>query len=411
MQKFLKKILSSLKLIENETDTKVSSDGKAPISEDIIEEAEFKLHGHFGHIILWICAIFLVVAIIWANFAVLDEVTTAEGQVIPSQKSQVIQNLEGGIVNQILVQEGQKVKKGQVLVHMDDVKSLTLFKEGEANKVAIELKIARLKAEVNGTTFVIPTELVTKHTELVNSERLLYLSKKREYETLLKQSEFITQEINMTQPLVKLGAISEVEVLRLRQKLNGINREISRFRNASLTELNTARAELSKVQEKNIALKDQLTRRNVRSPVNGIVKQIYISTVGGVVKPGMPLMEIIPTDDTLLVEARVKPKDIGFLYPGQDATVKISAYDFSIYGGLPGKLEHIGADTTVDAKGNSFYEIWVRTPRNYIERDGKKLQIIPGMQVSVDILTGKKTVMDYLLKPILKAKHTALRER
>ena len=375
------------------------------------ESEYFKLSGHFTHIILWGSIIFLAIMFCWAYFAVLDEVTTAQGKVIPSRKTQLVQNLEGGIVKQILVHEGQIVDQGQVLMRMNDVRFSSSYKEGELKELAMEIKIARLKAELNDKPFVVSEKYTEEFPDLVNSEKELYASKKRELSSLLNRRSLLVQEIDMTKPLLKGGAVSKVELLRLEQQLHEVNGAVDRFRSNSLQELNTARAEESHLQENNISLKDQLVRTELRSPVKGIIKQIYVATVGGVVKPGMPLMEIVPLDDTLLIEARVIPKDIGFLHPGQEAIIKISAYDFSIYGGLHGKVEHISADTTADQRGNSYYEIWVRTGQNYLERNGKKLRIIPGMQASVDILTGEKSVLDYLLKPILKTKQEALRER
>jgi adhesin transport system membrane fusion protein len=372
---------------------------------------DFKLSGHFGHIILILIAIFLVIMLVWAYFAVLDEVTTAEGKVIPSQKTKVVQNLEGGIVKDILVHEGQNVDHGQILMHLDDTKFSSSFREGKLKEQAMEIKIARLTAELNNKPFKVSTKLNKIFPELVNSEKELYLSKQHELDSLQSKRELLDKEIKMTKPLVEEGAVSQVELLRLQQQMHEVNGAMGRFRSLSLQELNAAKAEESRLEENNRALQYQLIRTEVRSPVKGIVKQVYVTTVGGVVKPGMPLIEIVPLDDTLLVEAQVKPRDIGFLHAGQEAIVKISAYDFSIYGGLTGKVEHISADTTVDQRGNSYYELWVRTKKNYVQKNGEKLRIIPGMQVSVDILTGQKSVLDYLLKPILKTKHRALRER
>ncbi|KPJ67722.1 MAG: hemolysin secretion protein D [Coxiella sp. DG_40] len=375
------------------------------------ESEYFKLSGRFAHIILWGSVIFLAIMFCWAYFAILDEVTTAQGKVISSKKTQLVQNLEGGIVKQILVHEGEVVDEGQILMRLDDIRFSSNYKEGRLKKLAMEIKIARLKAELNDEPFVVSEEYTKEFPELVNSEKELYASKKRELDSLLHKRSLLAQEIDMTKPLLEEGAVSKVELLRLEQQLYEVNGTIDRFRSSSLQELNAARAETSRLQENNVSLKDQLVRTELRSPVKGIVKQIYVAAVGEVVKSGMPLIEVVPLDDTLLVEARVLPRDIGFLHPGQEAIVKISAYDFSIYGGLQGKVEHISADTTVDQRGNSYYEVWVRTGQNYLEKNDKKLRIIPGMQATVDVLTGHKSVLDYLLKPILKTKQEALRER
>lgn len=374
-------------------------------------EDDAQMFGKLGHLTLWVAVVFVVVMLVWAKFAILEEVTVAQGQIIPSSKTQLVQNLEGGIVDQVLVKEGAVVEKGQVLVRMNNVKFASAYREGLSKEAAMRIKIARLDAEINGKKFVTDAKLKKDFPSLVSSEEALYNSRQYELKVLNSMRVSLQKEIKMNEPLVKDGTISKVELLRLEQRLNEIDGNIGKFHSTALQELNAARAELSRLRETNTSLHDQLDRTEVRSPVRGIVKQIYVYTEGGVVNPGMPLMEVVPLDDTLLLEAKVRPQDIGFLHPGQDAIVKITAYDFSIYGGLKGKLEHISADTDADAKGNSFYEIWVRTDRNYLEKKGKKMQIIPGMQASVDILTGYKSVLDYILKPILKTKQTALRER
>lgn len=372
----------------------------------------FRISSKAGHIILWFCVVFLIVMLLWAYFAVLDEVTTAQGKVIPSQKTKLIQNLEGGLVKDILVHEGQIVNQDQILMRLSEVRFSSNFREGKLKEQALEIKIARLNAELNNKPFSTIPELAKEFPELVASEKQLYDSRRAELQTLYDNRKLLVREMQMTKPLLAEGAVSEVEVLHLQQRINEISSNIAKFRSQALQELNAAKAEESRTEEGNRSLKDQLARTEVRSPVKGIVKQIYVTTIGGVVNPGMPLMEIVPLADNLLVEARVRPKDIGFLHPGQKAVVKISAYDFSIYGGLDGKVEHISADTTTDQKGNSFYEVWVRTQKNYLQREsGEKLRIIPGMQATVNVLTGNKSVLDYLMKPILKTKQEALRER
>jgi adhesin transport system membrane fusion protein len=397
-----------------ELPTKVPKQEQDSSLKYLLKESDdnFRISSKTGHIILWFSVAFLIIMFIWAYFAVLDEVTTAQGKVIPSQKTKLIQNLEGGLVKDILVHEGQIVNNDQILMRLSEIKFSSSFREGKLKEQALEIKIARLKAELNNEPFHIAPELAREFPELVASEQQLYDSRKAELQTLYDNRELLIREMHMTKPLLAEGAVSEVEVLHLQQRINDLSSNIAKFRSAALQELNIAKAEESRTEEGNRSLKDQLARTEVRSPVKGIVKQIYVTTVGGVVKPGMPLMEIVPLDDTLLVEAHVKPKDIGFLHPGQDAMVKISAYDFSIYGGLDGKVEHISADTTTNEKGNSFYEVWVRTQKNYLQRkNGDKLRIIPGMQATIDVLTGHKSVLNYLMKPILKTKQEALRER
>jgi adhesin transport system membrane fusion protein len=366
---------------------------------------------HKAHFLLWIIVIFMLIMLAWSYFAVLDEVTVADGKVIPSQRVQIIDNLEGGFVKKLYVNEGDTVKKGQLLIQLDDVKFKSIFRESKIKMLALQLKVKRLQAEIDNKKFEIPTEIMTEFPDLVKHEQDLYKSNNLELSTLISKRDVIQQQMALTRKAISSGAASKFELLQLQQALEEINNTISKFKSSLLQDLNATSAEVSRINENIVGLQDQLTRTGIQSPVRGIVKQIYANTTGGVVKPGSPIMEIVPLDDTLLIEARVKPKDVGFLRPKQEATVKVSAYDFSIYGGLKGRLETISADTSTDEKGNSYYEIEVRTNKNYLEKDGKKFEIIPGMQVSVDILTGKKTVLNYLLKPILKAKQKALRER
>jgi membrane fusion protein, adhesin transport system len=416
-----------------------------------------------GHYLLWGCLAFVVVALIWAKYASLDEVTHAEGKVIPSSKLQVIQNLEGGIVSKILVREGQIIKKGQVLMHIDDTRFSSSYKEAAVRADSLKAKAARLEAEAYGKPIEFSQALKTKHKKLIARERALYDAHQNELKTkvstldeqlnqrtqelrelqsklkhMKKSYTLVDKELKMTKPLISKGAVSPVEVLRLERQANDLEGEIASTEHAikrtqagvseaankikelklgvkskALDELNTLKGELAPLLASKTALEDRVKRTAVRSPVNGTVKQILINTVGGVVQPGKDIVEIVPLDDTLLIEAKIRPKDIGFIHPGQVATVKISAYDYSIYGGLKGTVEHISADTIEDEKEKKehFYKIYVRTKKNSLGNKNKPLLIIPGMIANVDILTGRKTVMDYVMKPILKAKQQALRER
>jgi len=368
----------------------------------------------FTHIILWACILFIITAIIWANYAILDEVTTGEGKVIPSRQIQVIQSLEGGIIEQIDVKEGQIVEKDQKLVQIDNTIFLSTYKEELKKIVVLEIEVLRLNAEYKDIPFVVPEKLAKENPEFVGAERALYNSRKEQMTQLELALKLIEKELKLTEPLVGRGAVSEVEVLRLKRTLNETKGKIHEFRSKSLERLNKARGELNALKESSIAEQDRVSRTTVRSPVRGIIKQIKVTTIGGVVKPGMDIIEIVPLDDTLLIEAKIRPQDIGFIHPDQKAMVKISAYDFSIYGGLEGKVEQISADTIkeeVNGKEESFYVIEVRTMKNHLGTDEDPLPIIPGMMASVDILTGEKSVLDYILKPILKAKNTAMRER
>ncbi|MCI0912705.1 HlyD family type I secretion periplasmic adaptor subunit [Pseudomonas putida] len=410
---------------------------------------------------VWLAAALLLAAVIWASLAVLDEVTVGEGKAIPSSKVQVVQNLEGGIVTEIFVREGQMVDKGATLLRLDDTRFQSNKGESEADRYALTAQVERLSAEAEGRPFVLSEEVRAKAPQVAEDELSLYDSRQRrlasEKQTLNEQlrqktqelAEFrskveqyrsavglLQQELDMSAPLVSKGAISPVEILRLKQRtveargqLNATNLAIPRaeaavaeirskiqeseaaFRSDAAKELNDKRTELSKITATSIAIDDRVNRTTVVSPVRGIVKMLKVNTIGGVVQPGSDLVEIVPIEDNLLIEAKVRPQDVAFLHPGQPAMVKFSAYDYTIYGGMKAKLELIGADTVTDDKGNAFYLIQVRTEKNHLGGDNKPLLIIPGMVATVDIITGQKSVLDYLLKPVLKARTEALRER
>ncbi len=414
-----------------------------------------------ARITVWLVSLLLLTALVWAKFAVLEEVTMGEGKAIPSSKIQVIQNLEGGIVAEIFVREGQLVNKGDVLLRLDDTRFLSNRGESDADRMALTARLERLQAEAAGRPLVMPAEITLKAPQLVEDELALYNSRQdrlhSEQRTLNEQlrqktqelAEFsskqqqyrsslglIQQELNMSQPLVSSGAISEVEILRLRRSavemrgsLDATTLAIPRaqagiseikskmeeselaFRSDAFKELNEVRTELQKITASSLAIEDRVSRTTVQSPVHGIIKQLKVNTIGGVVQPGSDLLEIVPLEDNLLIEAKVRPQDVAFLHPGQKAMVKFSAYDYTIYGGLKANLELISADTITDEEGNSFYLIQVRTNKNHLGSDAHPLLIIPGMIATVDIITGEKSVLDYLLKPVLKARAEALRER
>ncbi len=414
-----------------------------------------------SHLILAATVLFLVVALLWAANATLDEVTRGEGKVIPSSKIQIVQNLEGGILERILVREGELVERDQPLLQLDDTRFSSTFRETRLKYLALLAKSARLQAEANNQPLQIPEIVWQERGDLARNEVALFESRVVELESNLsilreqesqtghelaelrskknkiaRSYELVRQELVMSEPLADEGAISEVEILRLKRSVNDLwgdldasrlaiprlqsameemkdkigDLEIS-FRTQARGELNEVEAELSGVEETLRSQQDRVSRTLVRSPVKGEVKQVKVTTIGGVIQPGMDLIEIVPIEGTLLVEAHVRPADIAFLRPNQDAQVKLTAYDYAIYGGLPAKLEHISADTITNEDGDSFYLIRVRTERSHLGTDDNPLKIIPGMTAVVDILTGKKTVLDYLMKPVLRAREMALRER
>ena len=410
---------------------------------------------------VWLVALIVLVALVWAHFAVLDEVTTGEGKAIPSSKVQTIQNLEGGIVAEIFVREGQVVNKGDMLLRLDDTRFVSNMGESEADRLALLARVERLTAESEDRPLKLPEEITKAAPSLAANEQALYRSRQQALasevnilseqlrqktqelaEFRAKQQQYrsslglIQSELNMSEPLVKSGAISQVELLRLRRSavetrgsldattlaipraeaaVKEVERKIDearlKFRTDALNDLNEARTDLSKITASSRAIEDRVNRTAEESPVHGIVKQLKVNTIGGVVQPGSDLLEIVPLEDNLLIEARIRPQDVAFLHPGQEAMVKFTAYDYTIYGGLKAKLELISADTITDQEGKSFYLIQVRTDKSHLGSEAKPLLIIPGMIASVDIITGHKSVLDYLLKPVLKARTEALRER
>ncbi len=413
-------------------------------------------------ILLFFVVLFFVAAGFWASTAYIDEVTHGEGKVIPSSQVQVIQNLEGGILKEILVTEGEIVEPGQVLLRIDDTGFASSLGEMKGNYNTLLAQISRLKAEAEGTELAFPDSLEKEAPEIISAERNLYTARQAEMKsqldilgqqvdqrrqemvevegklTKLRQQLSLTQEeLDLIAPLVKKGIVPKLDHLRLRKEVNDIKGEIEttklaipraeaalregeqrvsdrrlNFQSESRLEYNAKRAEIAAINQTLLAAKDRVTRTEVRSPLKGVVKELKIRTVGGVIQPGQALMEVVPLQDNLLVEAKIRPADIAFIKPGQSVTVKFTAYDFSIYGGLSGSLQRISADTIVDEKsGEAFYKIIVKTDVNYLVKHGKKLPIIPGMVASVDLLTGEKTILDYILKPILKTKSRALQER
>lgn len=414
-----------------------------------------------GRLILWIVALLVAVFLFWAYLARIDEVTRGDGKVIPSQQIQVVQNLEGGILAKLLTQVGAVVEKDQLLLEIDKTRFAAPYQESRVSLLALKAQIARLEAETRNIPFTVPGEVTREKPEIGAREQQLYTSrqeqlaakmqilqeqhKQRRQELSEMQAKLaemtqtmalLQKELGMTKPLIAHGAVSEVEVLRLERQLSEMrgNIEITKksipkieskileakksmdeeqltFHNEARKELNEAYAKLEGISATSVALIDRLDRTAVRSPVRGTINQIKVNTVGGIIQPGMDLVEIVPLEDTLLVEARIKPKDIAFLHPNQKAMVKFTAYDFTIYGGLEAELEHISADSITDKQGNDYYLVRLRTKQNHLGSKDKPLPIIPGMVVSVDILTGKKTILSYLLKPVLRAKETALRER
>ncbi|MGE0859520.1 MAG: HlyD family type I secretion periplasmic adaptor subunit [Gammaproteobacteria bacterium] len=367
---------------------------------------------------LILLVVFLVVAWYWASHARLDEITRGDGLVVPSSREQVIQSLEGGILVELPVREGDIVERDQVLVRIDDTRSGASLREGEAKRQSLRAELARLQAEATGGE---PQFAADLPAEIVARERQAYSSRltalRAAEQSLQHNLALAEQELAMTEPMVARGAVSEVEVLRLRRGIIELKGQIEDRRNSFRAEARgnqaTREAELAGVEAILAARADEVKRSALRAPVRGVVKNIKITTVGGVIGPGQDIMELVPIEDQLLVEARIRPGDVAFLRPGQKATVKITAYDYTVYGSLHGHLEHISADTILDENPphERYYRVYVRTDTTELEGKRGRLPIIPGMVASVELMTGEKTVLEYIMKPLLKMRDAALHER
>ena len=413
------------------------------------------------NVLLYAVALVIVSLIAWANYAEIDERTQGSGRMIPSQQIQVVQNLEGGIIREIRVHEGDSVKKGQTLVIIDNTGAGSSFAESKSVINELRARVVRLQAEAGIKSFnagsagaadikellvkekrLYDTNIIRKKSEIgileqrLEQRRIELAGTRLEIKSLESSRKMMAREIELTEPMFEKRLVSELEFIQLKQKVldkkhehesaiknaeslvskikeaeNQIQEIESRHRGEAQEELNKALVEIERMRENQVAIEDRVTRTNVRSPVDGTVKQLLINTVGGVVRPGMDIIEIVPYEKRLLVEAKIRPSDIAFLYPGLKAIVKLTAYDFAIYGGLDGAVVHISADTITDERQEEFYLVRIMTDKNYLGTETNKKHIIVGMTAQVDIITGKKTIMQYLMKPILRAKNNALRER
>ncbi len=431
-------------------------------------------------LIIWSLAAMGICFLLWAYFAELDQVTTGMGKVIPSSQIQVIQSLDGGIMQEMYVKEGMIVTKGQPLVRIDDTRFRSDFDQQAQEVYSLQANVIRLSAELSSITItsmatdwrqqvkITPKplqfsgELIKEEPELVQrqseeySGRLDSLSNQLEIlarqiqqkqqeskelaskiETLSRSFQLVSRELELTRPLAAKGIVPEVELLKVERVVNDIQGELAslrllrpklkssqdeailkrreavlNFAADTRTQLNELQTKLSRMNEAQVGAQDKVNKAEITSPVNGTIKSVHINTLGGVVQPGIDIIEIVPSEDQLLIETKIIPKDIAFLHPGLPAVVKVTAYDFTRYGGLNGVVEHISADTTQDEEGNSFYLVRVRTELSSLTKDdGTKMPIIPGMLTSVDVITGQRSVLEYILNPILRAKDTALRER
>ncbi|WP_394132453.1 HlyD family type I secretion periplasmic adaptor subunit [Shewanella maritima] len=434
-----------------------------------------------GHrLIIWSLAGMMLCFFVWAYFSELDQVTVGEGKVIPSSQVQIIESLDGGILQEIFVQEGVLVTKGQPLARIDDTRFRSDFDQQEQEVIGLEANAIRMRAELDSILIsdmsanwreqvkitkqplVFPQRLIEEEPELIKRQQAEYSGKldnlsnqleilvrqiqQRQQETeelsskistLTTSFQLISRELELTRPLAEKGIVPEVELLKLERTVNDIQGELKTVRllrpklkaatdEAILkrreavfvyaaevrAELNETQNNLSRMNQAQIGAFDKVSKAVITSPVIGTIKTLHINTLGGVVQPGEEIIEIVPSEDKLLIETKIKPKDIAFLHPGLPTVVKVTAYDFTRYGGLKGTVEHISADTSQDEEGNSFYTIRVRTEESVLYKDdGTQMPIIPGMLTTVDVITGKKSILEYIFNPILRAKDTALRER
>ena len=425
----------------------------ADVNRAFVEQQPLRVHS-----LLYTIGVVVLFLVLWASWAEIDEVTRGEARVIPSQQVQIIQSQDGGVVKEILIREGDIVEQGQLLISLDQTRSESMLRESRAELLGLRAKVERLSSVVNDQPFEPSAELQELIPTILEQEKRLYgdnlqrltairniadeqlIQRQQELTELearrtqlSKALELSTRELNVTRPLVSSGAVSEVELLRLERDTTNISGELEQtkaqiekskssitearnskqevelaFFNEMREELSATIARVNALEESSTGLTDRVNQTLVKSPVKGTIKRLYFNTVGGVVLPGREIVEIVPLDDTLLLEAKIQPRDIAFLRPGQEAMVKFTAYDFVVYGGLKGSVERIGADTIIDEEGNAYYNVRVRTTESFNNED---MPIIPGMVAEVDILTGKKTIMAYLMKPVLRAKQYALTER
>lgn len=408
-----------------------------------------------GRLILYVIVLLAASALAWSWFAEIDDVIKGQGKIIPSSHLQQIQNLEGGVLKEMVVREGQVVKQGDTLMILDDVQFSAELEKNALEAIGLQAAIERLSAESQGNDIIFSSELNTRHPGIVREQLALTKSRhanlqnqidvlvfaKKEKEQELAQLEntlkssktkykLDLQELNKMKPMLSSGAVSEMEILRGEQKVaeakaemsdatfaiptvktaileasKRIDQAVTDFKQKAQQELNDILPKYKGLMALQRSLQDKVSRTGVKSPVHGTVKKIYIDTIGGTVRPGMTILEIVPLDDKLLVETKVSPKDIGFIRHGQKAKVKLSAYDFAVYGGLNGNVERVSADSITDNKGRTYFIINVSIPANYVGDQEDNLHIIPGMQAEVNVVVTRRRIIDYVLRPLLKSKY------
>ena len=401
----------------NQEDLKLINDLNAALQSE-------KHTGYFSIISLFLS--FIIAFIIWAYFSPLEEVAQGQGRIIPSSREQIVQSLDPGTIQEMLVKEGDTVEKGQILLRLDDTRSSAILRESQAKVENLEAMVARLQAEAYNTNLVFPDHI---SDELKKREEAAYVSRRRAMEEqvsgLRQSKDVLEQQIAISEPMVKRGVMSQVDLLRMQRDSHDLEAQITERQNRYTTdasnELVKTESELAQAKENMAMRADPVERSQIRAPMKGIVKNIRINTIGGVVNAGQDILEIVPIEDNLLVEAYIRPNDVAFIRPGLPAVVKLTAYDYAIYGGLQGEVTLISPDTLSDEKHNAselklnmnnvYYRILVKTSGSHlVDKNGNEMPIIPGMVATVDVKTGEKTVFQYLIKPITRMKQ-ALRER
>ncbi len=435
-------------------------------TEDIEFMSELETASHLkpswaSQIFLWTIAGLFFWVVIWAAFSEVDERVRGTGQVMPSSDVQVVQSLEGGILSESMVTEGDVVKKDQILLRIADVQFASEGQGIEAQQAELEAKQARLKAEASGQPFAMPENIAKKFPDIGANEEKLYKSRQDELTTainiiqddvreadanlsevkasiskLARSKELLQHQVDIDRKLVAEKAIPEIESLKAERDLNETSGNLSSayeseqsleaklssakkkeeekrgaFKSQALSDLNEVESKLSSIKANLTSVNDKEKRTELRSPVAGVVQKVYVKSVGGVIQPAQKLVEIVPLADDLMIRARIAPADVAFLHPGQGVKVKITAYDSQIYGTLDGKLERISANTVQDAQGNAFFEIDVRTNKNYLGTEDKPLRIFSGMVAEAEVIVGKRTILTYLMKPVLRTKDRAFTEK
>ncbi len=434
--------------------------------EDIDFMSELQAASHLTPSKASLLMLFSVVALViffflWASLSEVEQLTRGSGQVVPTSEIQIVQSLEGGILAELLVQEGEIVDQDQILMRINDVAFASEERGTEARGYALKAKRARLMAEANGDAFSLEEDITENAPEIARNEENLYRSRQQELQNAISildnninraQADLaevkakisrlsstrssLQKELDITAEMVKKRAVPELEEIRLRRELNDVSGQISesvqrrsaleaelravkkeredqetKFRSQALGELNEVETQINQLEQSLTAIGDRVFRTELRSPVRGVVNKIMLKTIGGVVEPAMRLIEIVPLDDELKIMAKIAPHEIAFMRPGQDVKIKITAYDPQRYGSLDGKLARIGANSVTDRDGNIFFEIEVRADKNYMGSEAERLPITPGMVAETEVITGKRTILEYLMKPILRARDRAFTER